>query len=104
MLTIVLCNLSSALQLLRSTAEQMKQLQDAASQAQAALATIQAEADKRIAAAEGAALAQVESFKQKWREEFDKRRKLHNLVSSCAQLHTINSMCPLNCCSTLAGA
>ncbi|WIA08902.1 hypothetical protein OEZ85_008321 [Tetradesmus obliquus] len=67
--------------LLRSTAEQMKQLQDAASQAQAALATIQAEADKRIAAAEGAALAQVESFKQKWREEFDKRRKLHNLVT-----------------------
>jgi hypothetical protein len=71
-----------SLQLLRSTAEQMKQLQDAASQAKAALAAIQAEASRRIADAESAALAQVESYKQKWREEFDKRRKLHNLVSS----------------------
>ncbi|KAF6254764.1 P-loop containing nucleoside triphosphate hydrolase protein [Scenedesmus sp. NREL 46B-D3] len=67
--------------LLRSTAEQTKQLQDAASQAQAALATIQAEADQRIAAAEGAAQAQVLNYKQKWREEFDKRRKLHNWVT-----------------------
>jgi multidrug resistance efflux pump len=64
----------------------MKQLQEAASQAQAALATIQAEADQRIATKEAAAQAQVESYKQKWREEFDKRRKLHNLVSIHVQL------------------
>jgi hypothetical protein len=64
----------------------MKQLQETASQAQAALATIQAEADQRIAAKEAAAQAQVESYKQKWREEFDKRRKLHNLVSIRLQL------------------
>jgi hypothetical protein len=64
----------------------MKQLQESASQAQAALATIQAEADQRIAAKEAAAQAQVESYKQKWREEFDKRRKLHNLVSIHLQL------------------
>jgi ABC-type transport system involved in cytochrome bd biosynthesis fused ATPase/permease subunit len=83
---------TACLQLLRSTTEQMKQLQESAIQAKAALATIQAEADQRIAAKEAAAQAQVESYKQKWHEEFDKRRKLHNLVSIHMQLALLAEM------------
>lgn len=69
-----------SLQLLRTTADQVKQLQDAADQAQAALASTQQHLEDRIAATQAAADKQVAAFKQKWHEEFEKRRKLHNMV------------------------
>jgi kinesin family protein C2/C3 len=50
------------------------------------LSTMRQLTDKQIAKAEAAAQQEVTLFRQRWREEFERRRKLHNQV--CVTLLT----------------
>lgn len=44
------------------------------------LSTMRELTDKQIAKAEAAAQQEVQQYRQRWREEFERRRKLHNQV------------------------
>jgi len=69
-------------QVQRAAAEQVQQLQQDISNALQQLADAEAATEQRIAIVQAAAAKDIELQRQKWREEFLKRRKLHNLVST----------------------
>ncbi len=53
---------------------------------------MQSKYEQRVAALQQEAAQQVQQYKQQWRTEFDKRRKLHNQVRNwvlCAVLASI---------------
>eukprot|EP00775_Hariotina_reticulata_P002428 gene2428-2732_t len=72
--------LNEALTAQRAAAEQVQQLQQDISNALQQLADAEAATEQRIAIVQAAAAQDIGVQRQKWREEFLKRRKLHNLV------------------------
>eukprot|EP00878_Enallax_costatus_P018744 GHUV01019749.1.p1 GENE.GHUV01019749.1~~GHUV01019749.1.p1 ORF type:complete len:341 (+),score=125.63 GHUV01019749.1:597-1619(+) len=64
----------------RQSADQIKQLQEALNIARSRIEAAQEAAEKRVADVQAAAAKEVEEHRRKWRDEFEKRRKLHNIV------------------------
>ncbi|KAF8072828.1 Kifc3 [Scenedesmus sp. PABB004] len=64
----------------RAAAEQARGLQEALDGATAQLAAARGDADRRVAEAAAAAAAQVAAITAKWRDEYERRRKLHDQV------------------------
>lgn len=71
----------------RQAADQIKQLQEALNLAKSHIEAAQEAAEKRAAAVQAAANREVEEHRRKWRDEFEKRRKLHNIVSAGCYSH-----------------
>lgn len=67
-------------QVQRSSADTIKRLRQEAEEARQQLSTVQEAADQRVTQAQVKAELQVDVFRQRWQDEFDKRRKLHNQV------------------------
>jgi len=70
------------LQVQRASSATIQQLRQAADDAQAQLMDVQQVAGKQVAQAQAAAAQEVELYRQRWRDEFEKRRKLHNQVGA----------------------
>lgn len=68
------------LQVQRASTATIQQLRQAADDAQAQLMDVQQVANKQVAHAQEAAAKEVELYRQRWRDEFERRRKLHNQV------------------------
>lgn len=64
----------------RAAAAEAVELRRAAEQAAAQLVAVQAGVDARVQQVQAEAAAEVEQYRVRWRQEFDKRRSLHNQV------------------------
>lgn len=73
------------LQAQRAALEQIQQLEQSVEHAQQQLAAAAAATEQQVAAVRAAAAQEVDVHRQKWREEFQKRRKLHNTVGTLRQ-------------------
>jgi kinesin family protein C2/C3 len=69
-------------QVQRTSSVTIQQLRQEADDVRQQLSTVRQLADKQIAKVEAAAQQEVDLFRQRWRTEFEKRRKLHNQVSA----------------------
>lgn len=69
----------------RTSASTIQELRTAIDDAQAQLSAVQATADTRVDKAEAAATQQVEVFRQRWQQEFERRKQLHNQVHMCRE-------------------
>lgn len=86
----VRCNLSSIdescrwvsclPQVQRSSSAAVQQARQEADDARQQLSTLRELTDKQIAKANAAAQQEVQQYRQRWRDEFERRRKLHNQV------------------------
>lgn len=68
------------LQVQRSSSAALQQMRQEADDARQQLSTLRELTDKQIAKANAAAQQEVQQYRQRWRDEFEKRRKLHNQV------------------------
>lgn len=73
--------MSVCLQSERNAAEQIRQLQETVNVTRSRIESAQEAAEKRVSDIRAAADKEIQEHRRKWREEFDRRRKLHNLVS-----------------------
>lgn len=69
------------LQVQRTSSATIQQLRQEADDARQQLSTVRQLADKQIAKAQAAAQQEVDLYRQRWRDEYERRRKLHNQVS-----------------------
>lgn len=66
--------------MLREAVNEASALKDAAQKAQEQLSRVQTDCDTRVAGIAAEAAAAVTDAQDRWRVEYDKRRKLHNQV------------------------
>lgn len=98
------------LQVQRTSSATIQQLRQEADDARQQLSTVRQLADKQIAKAQAAAQQEVDLYRQRWRDEYERRRKLHNQVScsnrpaaaNCIQTFP-SGRCFVAACRSLAG-
>lgn len=76
--------------------QEMRKELDSANQQ---LSTLQELTNKQMAKVQAAAAQEVQQYRQHWRDEFDKRRKLHNQVCVSSVVLQYNELA--ECCLVL---